>query len=177
MFSKLVHDTKCNWRRSITAPGGKIPPTRVHFCCFNNASVLLRKAKIDMVMDKTLDAILKPVKLAGGVAKRLTKAQRIAYGGGAAAVSTAVGGGVSMALLALSVPVVFVALLFLPLTLMGGVSRMGYSDLSSDEGKLHSADVFNAQAFRIPAISGVVAFPCCCCCRRGWISSVGRCGR
>eukprot|EP00752_Nemacystus_decipiens_P005338 g4842.t1 len=83
--------------------------------------VLTDKAKIDVVVDKTLDVILRPVKLAGGMTKRLTKAQKIACGGGAAAVSTAVGGGVSMVLLAFSVPVVFMALLFLPLTLMGGV--------------------------------------------------------
>eukprot|EP00903_Cladosiphon_okamuranus_P020301 g18629.t1 len=83
--------------------------------------VLTEKAKIDVAMDKTLDAIFRPIKLAGGWTNRMSKAQKIIYGGGAAAVSTAVGGGVSLFLLALSVPVVFMALLFLPLTMIGGM--------------------------------------------------------
>lgn len=69
-----------------------------------------------------MNVLFKPVAMAEGVAKRLTKAQKIIYGGSAAAVSSAVGGGASMTLLALAVPVFLMALLFLPLTLMGGVS-------------------------------------------------------
>lgn len=83
------------------------------------------QAKIDVVLDKALNVIFKPASIAGRVAKRMTKAQKIACGGSAAAVSTAVGGGVSVALMAFAVPVVFMALLFLPLTLMGGVSVDG----------------------------------------------------
>ena len=69
-------------------------------------------------MDKVLDLIYKPVALVGGVSGRMTKTQKLASGGAVAVV----GGGVSMTLMALAVPVVFMALLFLPLTLMGGVS-------------------------------------------------------
>ncbi|CAN0191453.1 unnamed protein product [Ectocarpus sp. 12 AP-2014] len=83
-------------------------------------AILTDKAKIDGVVDKVMNVLFKPVAMAEGVAKRLTKAQKILYGGSAAAVSSAVGGGVSMTLLALAVPMLFMALLFLPLTLMGG---------------------------------------------------------
>ncbi|CAM9244075.1 unnamed protein product [Ectocarpus sp. 8 AP-2014] len=83
-------------------------------------AILTDKAKIDVVVDKVMNVLFKPVAMAEGVAKRLTKAQKIMYGGSAAAVSSAVGGGASMTLLALAVPVFFMALLFLPLTLMGG---------------------------------------------------------
>ena len=94
----------------------------------NNASLLVfdgyffpAKAKIDVVVDKALDLVYKPVALVGSVGGRLTKNQKLASGGAAAVV----GGGVSMTLMALSVPVVFMAVLFLPLTLMGGVSGDG----------------------------------------------------
>lgn len=86
------------------------------------------QAKIDVVLDKAMNVIFKPVSIAGRAAKRMTKAQKIACGGSAAAVSTAVGGGVSIALMAFAVPFVFMALLFLPLTLMGGVSVDGLKD-------------------------------------------------
>ncbi|CAN0296099.1 unnamed protein product [Pylaiella littoralis] len=84
-------------------------------------AVVTDKAKMDVVLDKAINVVFKPVSIAGRAAKRMTKAQKIACGGSAAVVSTAVGGGVSMALMAFAVPVVLMALLFLPLTLMGGV--------------------------------------------------------
>lgn len=80
---------------------------------------------MDVVLDKAIDVIFKPVSIAGRAAKRMTKTQKIVCGGSAAAVSTAVGGGVSLAMMAFAVPVVFMAILFLPLTLMGGVSVDG----------------------------------------------------
>ncbi|CAM9530846.1 unnamed protein product, partial [Hapterophycus canaliculatus] len=83
-------------------------------------AVLTDKAMIDTVLDDALNLIFKPITIAGGMAKRMSKAEKIAYGGGAVAVSTTVGGGVSVGLMALAVPAIFLALLFLPLTLMAG---------------------------------------------------------
>ena len=80
------------------------------------------QAKIDLVVDKALDLIFRPVALVGEVGGRMTKNQQLASGGAAAVV----GGGVSITLMAVAVPVVFMAVLFLPLTLMGGVSGVAH---------------------------------------------------
>lgn len=74
--------------------------------------------KINTVLDKALDVIFKPVVIVGDLTGRMTTTQKMASGGAVAVV----GGGVSMVMLALAVPVGFMALLFLPLTLLGGVS-------------------------------------------------------
>ncbi|CAM9805884.1 unnamed protein product [Scytosiphon promiscuus] len=83
-------------------------------------ALLTEKVRIDGVLDDALNLIFKPVIVAGRMAKRMTKAQKITYSGGAVAASTAVGGGVSIGLIALAVPVMFMAVLFLPVTLIAG---------------------------------------------------------
>lgn len=102
--------------------------------------------------------MFKPVIMAGGMAKRMTKAEKIAYGGGAVAMSTAVGGGVSMSLMALAVPVIFIALLFLPLTLMAGVS--GSSDARMRKIVLFSSNRLHGASVDLrPRFRGVLAVP------------------
>lgn len=62
-----------------------------------------------------MNLVQKPISLVVG----LSKSQKMAAGG---AVAVA-GGGIALVALMLSVPVVIMSLIFLPLTLMGGVRR------------------------------------------------------
>ena len=80
------------------------------------------QAKIDYavgVIINLLQLSSRPVTMVGGVADRMTKNQKIATGG---AIALA-GLGVVAGLMALAVPVALVAIFFLPVTVIGGVSR------------------------------------------------------
>lgn len=73
------------------------------------------QAKIDFVVGQAMDVALMLGSLAGG----LNGTQRLAAGG----VATVAVGGLSITMLMISIPVAFMAVLFLPLTLAGGVSK------------------------------------------------------
>lgn len=66
-----------------------------------------------------LSLALKPANMATGMAGRMTKKEKLISGGAVAVV----GAGASVGLMATAVPLGCLALLFLPLTVMGGVSR------------------------------------------------------